>query len=37
MQKTIEDQESANQGNFADIRIKKCQVKSPHYNDTQCR
>lgn len=25
MQKTITDQESANQGNFADIRIKKCQ------------
>ena len=26
MEKSIKDQESSNQGNFADIRIKKCQV-----------
>ena len=32
MQKSIKDQEGANRGNYADIRIKKCQVSSQILN-----
>ena len=30
MEKSIKDQEGANLGNYADIRIKKCQVSLTH-------